>query len=126
MSGLVTYLPTARGPISTRMIEIWSEGGRAHNLVDVCAQIDNNRTPSSVLGDEDLQLALYLAYELHSDSDVPPSSKRRVNAGDRHELALPASGSPRQQFRGLPPRKVPRNCCLDGNLDTQGSDAPSG
>ena len=65
MSGLTTYLPTARGPISTRMIEIWSEGGRAHNLVDVCAQIDNNRTPSSVLGDEDLQLALYLAYELH-------------------------------------------------------------
>ena len=65
MSNLTTYRPSVRGPISAMLIEILYERGRPHNLVDVCAMITADRAPSNVLGDEDLQLALYLAYELH-------------------------------------------------------------
>lgn len=57
--------PTPRGPISALLIESLYEHGRPHNLLDVCALINADRAPSNVLGDEDLQLALYLAYELH-------------------------------------------------------------
>jgi hypothetical protein len=49
-------LPSARGPLSAEIIELFS-GGRAAT--------PRARTPLDPLGDDDLHLALYLAYELH-------------------------------------------------------------
>ena len=49
-------LPSARGPLSAELLELLA-GGRAAT--------HRAPTPLDPLGDDDLHLALYLAYELH-------------------------------------------------------------
>jgi hypothetical protein len=49
-------LPVARGPVSAALIDVLS--GRGNELPSV-------GVPADVLGDEDLQLALFVCYELH-------------------------------------------------------------
>nr|WP_211241772.1 iron-containing redox enzyme family protein [Patulibacter minatonensis] len=52
-------LPTARGPLTERLLDVIAGApGRG----DVAAE---ERVPDDVLGDEDVQLALYCCYELH-------------------------------------------------------------
>jgi len=62
MAGRLIELPPPRGPLSEQLFEALE--GPAHARLAAPGLIE----PSDPLGDEDLQLALYVAYELHYTS----------------------------------------------------------
>ncbi|MFL6111762.1 MAG: iron-containing redox enzyme family protein [Catenulispora sp.] len=56
-------LPAPRGPISAQLTGLL--GGAARPLPDVSPEWPGSRQPAAVLTDEDLQLTLFVCYELH-------------------------------------------------------------
>ena len=58
-------LPGARGPISAALLGTLTDHGDVGAVVAACSAGLADRAPSDVLADDDLQLTLYLAYELH-------------------------------------------------------------
>lgn len=58
-------LPAPRGPLSQTLLDVLLHGADVGDLVDATGVVGTTRPAPDVLADDDLQLALYLMYELH-------------------------------------------------------------
>ncbi|MEO7745606.1 MAG: iron-containing redox enzyme family protein [Actinomycetota bacterium] len=58
-------LPSPRGPLSQTLLDVLTCGTDVGQLVDEARHVTARRPAQDVLTDDDLQLALYLMYELH-------------------------------------------------------------
>lgn len=58
-------LPAPRGPLSQTLLDVLTGGAAVTALTAAAGSVDVDRPAADVLGDGDLQLALYLMYQLH-------------------------------------------------------------
>ncbi len=58
-------LPSPRGPLSQTLLDVLTGGSAVTALTDAVDGVSLTRPAPDVLADDDLQLALYLMYELH-------------------------------------------------------------